>query len=283
MPRSKLYAHELQAVVAAATAIRPLEKFIVSAELDGTRGLYCRPQPQCLLKATNDYRAILALLRSKHGLNPDMKAHHKARRRQRDTGVEQGMDWLKALSNTQRAGAPRRDDAAGQAGQPARCGGLPVTRSHPAGVAAARHGTHRCTGRRGPQPSPPGAVQATAGTHGLNRPNPALASRAVDRWTMRCAHKHGPWTTLRVAHRPHLRPPAHSPRPRLRNLKTRVPNTLARSTTDRLASRRRSQVAPGSYPLWKRLYVSAVPETGAGVLLASGLGVLLLMLELGRR
>jgi site-specific recombinase XerD len=103
MPRSKLYAHELQAVVAPATAIRPLEKFIVPAELDGTRGLYRRPQAQCLLKATNDYQAILAWLRSKHGLTPDQKANLKARRRQRDTGVEQGMDWLQALSNTQRA------------------------------------------------------------------------------------------------------------------------------------------------------------------------------------
>ena len=103
MPRSKLFAQELQAVVEPATAIRPLEKFIVPAELDGTRGLYRRPQAQCLLKATNDYQAILAWLRSKHGLTPDQKAHLKARRRQRDTGVEQGMDWLRALSNTQRA------------------------------------------------------------------------------------------------------------------------------------------------------------------------------------
>ena len=103
MARSKLFAHELNAVVAPATAIRPLEKFIVPAELDGTRGLYRRPQAQCLLKASNDYQAILAWLRSKHGLTPDQKAHLKARRRQRDTGVEQGMDWLQALSHTQRA------------------------------------------------------------------------------------------------------------------------------------------------------------------------------------
>ena len=103
MARSKLYAHELNAVVAPASDIRPLEKFIVPAEVDGTRGLYRRPQAQCLLKATNDYQAILAWLRSKHGLTPDQKAHLKARRRQRDLGVEQGLDWLQALSNTQRA------------------------------------------------------------------------------------------------------------------------------------------------------------------------------------
>ena len=96
MPRSKLYAHELQAVVLPATDIRPLEKFIVPAELDGTRGLYRRPQAQCLLKATNDYQAILAWLRSKHGLTPDQKAQLAARRRQRQTGggvgIEQGLD-----------------------------------------------------------------------------------------------------------------------------------------------------------------------------------------------
>jgi site-specific recombinase XerD len=103
LPRSKLYAHELNIVVAPATAIRPLEKFIVPAELDGTHGLYRRPQAQCLLKASNDYQAILAWLRSKHGLMPDQKAHLKARRRQRDIGVEHGLDWLQALSNTQRA------------------------------------------------------------------------------------------------------------------------------------------------------------------------------------
>ena len=105
--RSDLYAHELNAVVAPATDIRPLEKFIVPAALDGTHGLYRRPQAQCLLSAGNDYQAILAWLRSKHGLSPEHKAHLLARRRQRKTGlengVEQGLDWLQALSNTQRA------------------------------------------------------------------------------------------------------------------------------------------------------------------------------------
>ena len=103
LARSKLYAHELSAVVAPATAIRPLEKFIVPDELDGSRGLFRRPQALCLLDASNDYQAILAWLRSKHGLTPDQKANLKARRRQRDTGVEQGLDWLQSLSNTQRA------------------------------------------------------------------------------------------------------------------------------------------------------------------------------------
>jgi site-specific recombinase XerD len=101
--RSKLYRHELAAVVAPATAIRPLEKFIMPAELDGTRGLYRRPQSQCLLTATNDHQAILAWLRSKHGLTPEQQARLKARRRQREAGVERELDWLQALSHTQRA------------------------------------------------------------------------------------------------------------------------------------------------------------------------------------
>ena len=107
MARSKLYSHELQAVVAPATDIRPLEKFIVPAALDGTHGLYRRPQAQCLLQAGNDYQAILAWLRSKHGLTPDQKAQRLARRRQPDGmgkhGVAQGLDWLQTLSHTQRA------------------------------------------------------------------------------------------------------------------------------------------------------------------------------------
>ena len=103
LARSQLLAHELHAVVQPATDIRPLEKFILPAELGGSRGLYRRPQAQCLLKASNDYQAILAWLRSKHGLTPDQKSNLKARRRQRDTGVEQSLDWLQALSNTQRA------------------------------------------------------------------------------------------------------------------------------------------------------------------------------------
>jgi site-specific recombinase XerD len=101
--RSELCAHELNAVVAPATAIRPLEKFIVPVELNGGQGLYRRPQAHCLLRAHNDYEAILAWLRSKHGLTPEQKAQLIARRRQRDLGVEQGLDWLQTLSHTQRA------------------------------------------------------------------------------------------------------------------------------------------------------------------------------------
>ena len=66
----------------------------------------------------------------------------------------------------------------------------------------------------------------------------------------------GPWTTrVHVAHRPVLRPHAHSLPPRLKNPQPNNPNTLLRPTTDRPAPRRRSQVAPGSYLQSKRLHL----------------------------
>ncbi len=52
LARTQLFAHELRAVVAPATEIRPFEKFVVPAQLDGSRGLYRRPQAQCLLPTT---------------------------------------------------------------------------------------------------------------------------------------------------------------------------------------------------------------------------------------
>lgn len=101
--RSKLFTHELASIVQPATDIRPLEKFIVPADLDGRQGKFRQPQALCLLKATNDYEAILAWLKSKHGLTKEKADKLKARRRQRGTGVELPMDWLNVLSNTQRA------------------------------------------------------------------------------------------------------------------------------------------------------------------------------------
>ena len=103
LARSRLYAHELNAVVAPATDIRPLEKLIVPAHLDGRDGKYRRPQAQCLMHAANDYEAILAWLRSKHGMTPDQKADKAKRRRGRSGGVPLTHDWMAYLSHTQRA------------------------------------------------------------------------------------------------------------------------------------------------------------------------------------
>ena len=81
----------------------------------------------------------------------------------------------------------------------------------------------------------------------------AVAARAVDMWTMR-------WRApaRSVDNARHCPPPAPSPTcPQPSTTVEEPPNpdphTLHRSTTDRLASRRRSQTAPGSYLNWKRL------------------------------
>ncbi|WP_157267903.1 phage integrase family protein [Azohydromonas aeria] len=104
LPRSKLPTRALQGVVAAATEVRPLEKIVVPAELDGSQGLYRRPQAQCLLSASNDYEAILAWLNAKHGLTPEQQRAAAARRRSRAAGAaEDDADAPKALSHTQRA------------------------------------------------------------------------------------------------------------------------------------------------------------------------------------
>lgn len=102
-PRHELFKHELERVVQPGTDIRPLEKFRPPVELDGRQGLYRRPQAQCLIQATNDYQAVLAWLRTKAGLTEDQKKRVRGRRRQRDTGVAQPMDWLQFLSHTQRS------------------------------------------------------------------------------------------------------------------------------------------------------------------------------------
>ena len=103
LARRALYTHELDRVVARASAVRPLEKFVVPADLDGRAGAYRRPQAQCLLAATNDYEAVLAWLRSKQGLTPQQKTEARQRRRSRDSGEGGPLDWLQTLSHTQRA------------------------------------------------------------------------------------------------------------------------------------------------------------------------------------
>lgn len=99
--------HEALAdVVAPASDIRPLEKFIVPAELDGRAGANRLPQQECLLEAVNDYQAILAWLRAKRGPSPA-----PAVRKQHDGLAADGaiapaddpLAWLQHLSHTQRS------------------------------------------------------------------------------------------------------------------------------------------------------------------------------------
>ena len=103
LPRRALDRHELQQVVSPATDVRPLEKLVVPNELDGSRGLFRRPQSHCLLSSNNDYQAILTWIQSKHGTTPEQRSAAKARRRGRDAGIEGPLDWLQYLSHTQRA------------------------------------------------------------------------------------------------------------------------------------------------------------------------------------
>jgi site-specific recombinase XerD len=103
LPRSALCRHELQELVRPATDVRPLEKLIVPAELDGSGGAFRRPQSHCLLSASNDYAAILAWIQSKLGVTPEQKARARARRRGRESGIEDQLEWMQYLSHTQRA------------------------------------------------------------------------------------------------------------------------------------------------------------------------------------
>jgi len=101
--RRELTRQDLAQVVAPAADIRPLEKLIVPAELDGRHGEFRRPQAQCLIGASNDYAAVIAWLQSKAGLTPEQRATAKARRRGGDSAVDSPDDALSLLSHTQRA------------------------------------------------------------------------------------------------------------------------------------------------------------------------------------
>lgn len=101
--RAALFHHELAQLVAPATDVRPLEKLVVPAELNGMQGLFRRPQQHCLMSANNDYTALLTWLQSKTGLSHEQRDAAKARRRGRDAGIEGPNDWLNYLSHTQRA------------------------------------------------------------------------------------------------------------------------------------------------------------------------------------
>jgi site-specific recombinase XerD len=58
---------EKRLVAPAATAVVPLERFLVPVELDGSAGRFRAPREQCQLAARNDYEALLEFLREKQG------------------------------------------------------------------------------------------------------------------------------------------------------------------------------------------------------------------------
>ena len=70
-PKAQLSSTDLAAVVPAATAIRPYEKFVLPDELDGSAGRYRAPHEKSLLMAANDHEAIGAWLASKKSASFD--------------------------------------------------------------------------------------------------------------------------------------------------------------------------------------------------------------------
>lgn len=71
--RREVSASDLAAVVPAATALLPFEKFVVPPELDGRAGRHRAPQATCLLMAATDHEAIGAWLAAKR---PGRGAQH---------------------------------------------------------------------------------------------------------------------------------------------------------------------------------------------------------------
>jgi site-specific recombinase XerD len=98
LPRQRLAPQLLNQVVAAASDIRPLEKFLIPAELDGRAGRFRRPQAHCLMAADNDFDALVAWLRSKRPAAPAAQGGANG------TGIAvDRFAWLAELSNTQRS------------------------------------------------------------------------------------------------------------------------------------------------------------------------------------
>ena len=101
--RSKLHSYQLAHVVPRQTAIVPIDKLIVPGELDGSQGWFRAPREQCMMRANNDYDAVLLWVKTRHGMSPDQKRVVQIKR-----GIEPGspeglLGWLGYLSHTQRA------------------------------------------------------------------------------------------------------------------------------------------------------------------------------------
>lgn len=101
--RANLESWQLQRVVKRDTAIVPLDKLIVPAQLDGRSGAYRVPQHLCLMRAQNDFEAVLIWLNSKQALSPDKIAAMKRQRGVDPLAPEGALDWLQYVSHTQRA------------------------------------------------------------------------------------------------------------------------------------------------------------------------------------
>jgi site-specific recombinase XerD len=99
VPKASLSPARLQAVVPRGTGIVPLDKLIIPADLSGAAGLYRLPQELCLMDARNDYEAILAWIRAKHGPGVARRGKSGAH----PAGAAGPVAGLGSLSHTQRA------------------------------------------------------------------------------------------------------------------------------------------------------------------------------------
>ncbi|VTU45108.1 site-specific tyrosine recombinase XerC (plasmid) [Variovorax sp. SRS16] len=83
-PRAQLSPATLADVVPAATAIRPFEKFLLPADLDGRAGRFRAPIEKCLILARNDHEAIGAWLASKQPgrVNGELSSTQRAYRKE---------------------------------------------------------------------------------------------------------------------------------------------------------------------------------------------------------
>ena len=82
--RSDMTFDAMTEVMPAATAVRPLEKFVVPPELDGSAGRNRAPPDKCLLVAADDYAAVVAWLTSKRrgAKDGELSATQRAYRRE---------------------------------------------------------------------------------------------------------------------------------------------------------------------------------------------------------
>lgn len=91
---SRLTPAERRLVLVPATALVPLDKFVVPSALDGSNGQYRAPRSQCQLRANTDYEALLAFLREKQLRHaPGQGLRHD----------DHPLAWLQHLAPTARA------------------------------------------------------------------------------------------------------------------------------------------------------------------------------------
>lgn len=100
IPKKRLDRHSLAGIVAPTTAVVPLDKLIIPAELDGSEGDRRLPQAQCRITAQNDRDAIACWVRSK---SRNEVAARSLREESEDADALISTLFSRQMTNTQRA------------------------------------------------------------------------------------------------------------------------------------------------------------------------------------